>query len=278
MGGEREEHLARLRVIELYVEQGDAVVQAEAAVVDRVKVELCARQARRSEGDQRCIRGAGAALHPGAVRSNSTMGSAPGAGASSDLKSLGNAELWDQARTRRKDPTRGVSRAAEARRIRGRRVWAYLMVTPSYVIHRLFQLSRPHCFTGVERGNSAILVDAEDTQRHLPPCCTSATTHQNFLAFDSAIEACCGRSDEGGKEALGGGWCGFAEEAAAGRGHVAPEYMLQALFSFTNSTGCHSTAINRSGIAQLKHESRANVLCFGSIGAALRRCCWRHPT
>ena len=146
------------------------------------------------------------------------------------------------------------------------------------VIHRLFQLSRPHCFTGVERGNSAILVDAEDTQRHLPPCCTSATTHQNFLAFDSAIEACCGRSDEGGKEALGGGWCGFAEEAAAGRGHVAPEYMLQALFSFTNSTGCHSTAINRSGIAQLKHESRANVLCFGSIGAALRRCCWRHPT
>ena len=66
--------------------------------------------------------------------------------------------------------------------------------------------------------------------------------------------------DEGGKEALGGGWCGFAEEAAAGRGHVAPEYMLQALFSFTNSTGCHSTAINRSGIAQLKHESRANVL------------------
>ena len=53
--------------------------------------------------------GAGDALHPGAVRSNSTMGSAPGAGASSDLKSLGNAELWDQARTRRKDPTaRGV--------------------------------------------------------------------------------------------------------------------------------------------------------------------------
>ena len=275
MGGEREEHLARLRVIELYVEQGDAVVQAEAAVVDRVKVELCARQARRSEGDQRCIRGAGAALHPGAVRSNSTMGSAPGAGASSDLKSLGNAELWDQARTRRKDPTRGVSRAAEARRIRGRLVWAYLMVTPSYVIHRLFQLSRPHCFTGVERGNSAILVDAEDTQRHCRP---AAPAQQHIRTFMRSTRRSRHVVDEGGKEALGGGWCGFAEEAAAGRGHVAPEYMLQALFSFANSTGCHSTAINRSGIAQLKHESRANVLCFGSIGAALRRCCWRHPT
>ena len=120
LGGEREEHLARLRVIELYVEQGDAVVQAEAAVVDRVKVELCARQARRSEGDQRCIRGAGAALHPGAVRSNSTMGSAPGAGASSDLKSLGNAER-DQARTRRKDPTaRGVESCGGAENQCGR--------------------------------------------------------------------------------------------------------------------------------------------------------------
>ena len=59
LGGEREEYLARLRVIEQYVEQGDAVVQAEAAVVDRVKVELCARQAPHSQGDQRCIRGAG---------------------------------------------------------------------------------------------------------------------------------------------------------------------------------------------------------------------------
>ena len=60
--------------------------------------------------------GAGDALHPGAVRSNSTMGSAPGAGASSDLKSLGNAER-DQVRARRKDPIARVSRAAEARRI-----------------------------------------------------------------------------------------------------------------------------------------------------------------
>ena len=118
LGGEREEHLARLRVIELYVEQGDAVVQAEAAVVDRVKVELCARQAPHSQGDQRCIRGAGDALHPGAVRSNSTMGSAPGAGASSDLKSLGNAER-DQARTRRKD---SMSRAVQARGISEGRV------------------------------------------------------------------------------------------------------------------------------------------------------------
>ena len=58
--------------------------------------------------------GAGDALHPGAVRSNSTMGSAPGAGASSDLKSLGNAER-DQARARRKDPTATMPGSSETR-------------------------------------------------------------------------------------------------------------------------------------------------------------------